>query len=404
MGSFAPRRQAFRRGHPVRLAPVLVLLALIWPGAGQAQTRTPGAAGTPGTASPSVSTRATAAKAVRAKRPAAALPVDKMNTWTVGLAGGLLEGAPIRLAAEIARVVDDGDNLRVLPVVTRGATENVQSLLRLQGIDAAIINADALEEFRTSVPQIDRKVALLLSLFPSEVHIFVRPEIKSLQDLAGKKVNFNTVGTAAAYTGPIILGRLGVKVDQQFIPHQTALEQLRSGEMAGVVFVTSKPVDAFLKGRWEPGFKFLNVEYGETLADYYLPVFLEASDYPNLITPGERVRTIAVPTVLVSYNWPANSDRYRRVARLTEYLFTRIEALQAPGFHPKWKDVNLAASAGRMERFPAAREWLAKYAGDRPSARAALVEDVSRLPTATGSTGPDEKLFQEFLEWRKRRR
>ena len=43
-----------------------------------------------------------------------------MNAWTVGLAGGLLEGAPIRLATEIARVVDDGPNLLVLPIVTRG--------------------------------------------------------------------------------------------------------------------------------------------------------------------------------------------------------------------------------------------------------------------------------------------
>ncbi|XIA66847.1 hypothetical protein ACFIOY_13665 [Bradyrhizobium sp. TZ2] len=39
-----------------------------------------------------------------------------MNAWTVGLAGGLLEGArPLRLAAEMARVVDDGTNLHVLP-------------------------------------------------------------------------------------------------------------------------------------------------------------------------------------------------------------------------------------------------------------------------------------------------
>ena len=28
---------------------------------------------------------------------------EKINAWTVGLAGGLLEGAPIRLAAEMAR-------------------------------------------------------------------------------------------------------------------------------------------------------------------------------------------------------------------------------------------------------------------------------------------------------------
>jgi hypothetical protein len=73
-------------------------------------------------------------------------PRVTMNAWTVGIAGGLLEGAPIRLAAEIARVVDYGDNRHVLPVVTRGATENVNSPLYLRGIDAAIINSEAFEE------------------------------------------------------------------------------------------------------------------------------------------------------------------------------------------------------------------------------------------------------------------
>jgi hypothetical protein len=125
----------------------------------------------------------------RRREPPPQKPQVTMNAWTVGI--GLLEGAPIRLAAEIARVVDDGDNLHVLPVVTRGATENVNSLLHLRGIDAAIINSDALEEYESQVPDIQRRLAYVLNLFPSELHIFVRPEIQSLND-AGKKVNFNT--------------------------------------------------------------------------------------------------------------------------------------------------------------------------------------------------------------------
>jgi TRAP-type uncharacterized transport system substrate-binding protein len=135
---------------------------------------------------------------------------EKMNAWTIGLAGGLLEGAPIRLAAEIARVVDDGPNMHILPIVTRGATENLNSLLYLRGVDTAIINSDALEEYKIQVPEIRRRISYLLNLFPSELHIFVRPEINSLQDLAGKKVNFNTQGTAAAYSGPLIFSRLGI--------------------------------------------------------------------------------------------------------------------------------------------------------------------------------------------------
>jgi NMT1 family protein len=287
-------------------------------------------------------------------RPGAAA----MNAWTVGLAGGLLEGAPIRLAAEIARVVDDGNNLHVLPVVTRGATENVNSLLYLRGIDAAIINSDALEEYRSQVPDIQRRIAYVLNLFPSELHIFVRPEIQTLNDLAGKRVNFNTQGTAAAYSGPLIFSRLGLDVEKTFIPHQVALEQMRKGEMAAVVFITSKPVDAFVRGRWDSGFKFLAVPYESKFEDYYLPSFLEPADYPTLIKPGERVATIAVPTVLVAFNWPAKSNRFQRVARFVDHLFSRIEKLQEPGFDPKWRSINLAATVPGLTRFPAAQAWL----------------------------------------------
>jgi TRAP-type uncharacterized transport system substrate-binding protein len=287
-------------------------------------------------------------------------PKEAMNAWTVGLAGGLLEGAPIRLAAEMARVVDDGDNLHVLPVVTRGPTENVNSLLYLRGIDMAIIDSDSLDEYKSVVRDIQRKVTYVLNLVPSELHIFVRPEIQSLNDLVGKKVNFNTQGTAAAYSGPMIFSRLGLDVEQTFIPHQVALEQMRKGEggMAAVVFVTSKPVDAFVRGRFEPGFKFLSVPYNNKLEDYYVPTTLDATDYPNLIKPGERVETIAVPTVLVAFNWPTTSNRYDRVARFVDHLFSRIDKLQGPGFDPKWKSINLNGTVPGLTRFPAAQAWL----------------------------------------------
>lgn len=283
---------------------------------------------------------------------------DKINAWTVGLAAGLIEGAPLRLAAEMARVVDDGENLHVLPIVTRGPTENLNSLLYLRGVDLAIINSDSLDEYKVAFPDIGFHVKYLLSLFPSELHVFVRPEIQTLQDLAGKKVNFNTLGTAAAYSGPLIFSRLGINIEKTFIPHQLALQQMRTGDMAAVVFITTKPVDAFIRGQWESGFKFLPVTYDLKFEDYYLPAFLEASDYPALVKPGERIATLAVPTVLATYNWPTNSNRYQRVARFTDYLFGRINRLQVPGFDPNWKTINLGATVPSLGRSAAAQEWL----------------------------------------------
>jgi TRAP-type uncharacterized transport system substrate-binding protein len=287
---------------------------------------------------------------------------EKINAWTVGIAGGLIEGAPLRLAAEMARVVDDGTNLHVLPIVTRGPTENVNSLLYLRGVDLAIINTDVLDEYRIQMPDIGQHVVYLLNLFPSELHVFVRPEIRNLEDLAGKKVNFNTLGTAASYSGPLIFSRLGIDVEKMFVPHPSALQQMRKGDIAAVVFVTSKPVEIFLREKWEPGFKFLPVPYDSRFEDYYLPASLNAAEYPALITAGERIPTISVPTVLVAYNWPVGSNRFHRVARFTEYLFSRIDRLQAPGFDAKWKTVNLGATVPGLSRFAAAQAWLDRQA------------------------------------------
>src|SRR5207253_10738272 len=135
----------------------------------------------------------------------------------------------------------------------------------------------------SQAPDMQRRLTYILNLFPSELHIFVRPEIRSLRELAGKKVNFNTQGTAAAFSGPLIFSRMGLDVEKMFIPHPVALEQMKRGEISGVVFITSKPIDAFLKGRWDPGFKFLPVSYEAKFEDYYLPTTIDAADYPNLL-------------------------------------------------------------------------------------------------------------------------
>ena len=277
---------------------------------------------------------------------------DRINAWTVGLAAGRLEGAPLQFAAELARVLDDGDNMRVLPIVTRGPFDNVYDLLYLRGVDAAIVYGDVLDHFK-SKPEFAnawRRINYLVNLFPSEAHVFVRPEIKSIKDLAGKVVNFNTEGTAAAYSGPIIFKQLGIEVKATFVPHNIAMEKMKTGpEVAATFWISSKPLAPFLKGKFPEGFKFLPIEYTDKL-EYYAPAYLEHADYPALIPQGQQIATISVPAVLAVYDWPKNTDRYQRLDRVVEYLFERFEKLQKePGYHEKWKDVNLAASvrAGR---------------------------------------------------------
>ena len=327
----------------------------------------------------------------------------KTNEATIGLAAGLPEGAPLRFAVELARVVDDGTNMRVLPIVTRGPFENVHDLLYLKGVDAAIIYGDVLEHFKNDpkIGQIDKRINYLTHLFPSELHVFVRPEIKSLEDLAGKPVNFNTRGTAAAYSGPLIFDRLGIKVDARFDPHPSALAEIaKSDKYAAIVFVTSKPVEPFARRKWPEGFKFLPVPLTEKLEEYYLPAQLEPSDYPDLIPQGQIVQTVSVPAVLAVYNWPVQSDRYRRMVRFVDYLFERLPRLQTEaGFHPKWRDLNLAAAVPGWQRFGAVQDKLVASAAAGTDFRAddgaKLKEAIARL--APGNEAEQTRLLQRFL-------
>ncbi len=337
---------------------------------------------------------------------------EAINSWTVGLAAGRTEGAPLQFAAELARVVDDGDNMRVLPIVTRGPFDNVFDLLYLRGVDAAIVYGDVLEHFKNNpeIAGIAKRINFLMNLFPSELHIFVRPEINSLKDLEGKAVNFNTVGTAAAYSGPIIFKQLGINVDAQFIPHNVAMEAMRKGDkFAATVWVSSKPLPPFLKGNFPPGFKFLPVEYSDKL-EYYLPAYLESKDYPALIPEGQRIETIAVPALLAVYDWPRDTDRYQRVSRLVDYIYDRFPRLQSePGYHPKWKDVNLAASVPGWKRFQPMQDKLDKIVkAPTPAAPVRPKIDHALARAQAARAAPDdpreqERLFQQFIEWTKQR-
>ena len=326
----------------------------------------------------------------------------RLNNWTVGVAGGLLEGTFSKYAADLGKALDDGDNLRVLPINTYGAVGNVTDLVYLKGVDFAITYADVLDYYKTvdRIPGIEKRVNYVIPMFQGEFHLLVRPEIKSIQDLAGKKVGFNTVGSAANYTGGIIFDRLGVKVERLFINNSLALEGMRKGEIFGLVHAVGKPNGLFTGIKPDSGFHFLPLEYTEKFQDYYAPAELTNADYPTLIPQGQSISTISVQALLAVYNWDRSTDRYRRCVRFVEYLFDRFDKLRDKPFEPGWKQVNLAGTIPGWSRFPPAQEILDKMAV-RPQVDPVLARSQAAR-AAPNDPNEQERLFRQFIEWTKR--
>src|SRR5215468_11277604 len=297
--------------------------------------------------------------------------VAEVNNWTVGVAGGFFEGTFIRFAVELGKALDDGDKLRVLPLVSYGGNENINDLLYLKGIDIAITYTDTFELYKKSgrVRDIEQRINYISELLMGELYVYARPEIKTLKDLEGKKVSLGTKGGSATTTGPIVFERLGIRPELVYVNNTVAVEKMRTGEIAAIVSTGGKPNDLFVKLKPEPGFHFLSIEFGKQFEDFYLPCPLTHDDYPHLIADGETIDTLCMSAVLAVYNFPKGSDQARRVERFIQYYFERFERLKQPSFHPKWKEVNLRANVPGWSRYWLATEKLAALPNKKHSSR-----------------------------------
>ncbi len=330
---------------------------------------------------------------------------QRQNQWTIGLAGGTMDNTYLRFADELGRVLDDGDGMRVLPIISRGAASNLQDLLYLRGVDVAFTQLDVLEYFRTQrkVPDLENRVQYIVRLPIAELHVTARADIRTIEDLRGQKVVFGGPGTAPALTGPVVFQRLGIDIDPVFTDPLTGLKKLMNGEVAALLDSAPKPVDFWLKLPPNTGLHLLSVPYTKALADIYVVGEFTHTDYPNLIPLGQRIDTIAVPSVLVTNNWPKDSDRYRRVERFVQYLFNRWNRLTQMPFHPRWRDVNLAATVPGWTRFAASDEMLRLEQNSPhppPSGQDFqwYMSQVARL--APRNQAERDAMYRQFMIWR----
>ena len=341
---------------------------------------------------------------------------QRKNTWTVGVAGGQLSGTYMTFADELADVLDDGDNLRVVPIVTHGAASNLDDLLYLRGVDVVMTQSDVFEYFRTQrkTPNLDSRIHYILRLPVSELHVLARTDVQRLEDLRGKKVSFGPAGAASSLTGTIVFQRLGVHVEQVLIDNATALEKVKSGELAALVRVIGKPLQFFARIPENSGLHLVPIPFSKTFADHYTIGEFTSEEYPTLVPQGETTDTIAVPAVLAVFNWPKNTDRYRRVQRFTEALFTKWDKFMEPHRHPKWRDVNLAATVPGWTRWSVAEEMLSRMKKDPRVAESRQNDPGAgefwsflelQGPAVMNLTQDQrEALYVEFLKWQKQRK
>src|SRR5437660_6621331 len=325
-----------------------------------------------------------------------------LNANTVTLISGTIGGTYVQFGADLASVLDDGNNLRVLPIVGRGSVQSVADILFLQGVDLGIVRSDTLDylEKKGFAKDIKKQFTYVTKLYNEEMHVIASKSIRNLRDLEGKTVSVDLPNGGTFVTAATVFERLGMKPKVVYIEQRIAMEKMKAGEIDAVIVCGGKP-DKSVSGFKDDRCHLVTVDYDKPLQSAYMPARLTAKDYPNLISDQEQVDTIAVPAVLAAYNWAPNTDRYRKLSPFVDAFFTKFPIFQNPPFHPKWKEVSLSAPLAGWNRLPAAQQWLDKN-NLQPLARERFDAFLQHNPTAAAKIQSDadkEALFKQFQAW-----
>jgi TRAP-type uncharacterized transport system substrate-binding protein len=347
-----------------------------------------------------------------------ALPDDADTTWsmpnrsrvnegTVTVTTEPAGGAMSVFGSDLARVLDN-DAVRILPVQGKGPVQNVVDVLFLKSIDMGLVTSDVPEFYKLQykIPDVASNVRYIAKLYNSEIHVVAPTWVKSISDLEGKRIVAST--DLGYYSAKVIFSRLGIKAT---FDHRTddaaAIQKVINGEAdayitnAGKVFQLARDIknEARL-------LHLVAIPYDSRLQDLYLPTTLSGDDYPNLLAPCESVDTIATSVLLVSFNWPENSERYNRVAKFVNAFFSKIGEFQKPPRHPKWDEAGINVKIPGWQRFKAAQDWLDRNPGGGSVSPQGSSEEFKQFvvrQNGRAELSPDQqaKLFNDFLEWKR---
>jgi TRAP transporter TAXI family solute receptor len=327
---------------------------------------------------------------------------------TVAIVSGTPAGTYLQFAYDLSVVLDDmrDNGLRVLAMLGKGGAQNIRDVLALKGVDMGIAQTTDLARLKAEQPDLGGRLSYIAKLYNEELHVLARQEIGSLSDLEGKVVNFGDLGGGTQFVARELFAKSGVPVREVNMGQADAIEKMKSGEIAATIYVAGKPGPAFARAPRDLGFHFLPVAYGPAFEENYYPAVMDAKDYPGLIPEGQSLETIAVGAILIAYNWPEKSMRYKRLDAFVQAFFDKIAEFKKAPRHPKWQEVNLAADVPGWQRFaPAARilhEAAARTASIGPAGdSAALRSDFERFAKERGLARSSRgKVFDEFIRWR----
>ena len=252
-----------------------------------------------------------------------------------GIASGAKSGTNYPMVQDIIKVCSR-DDYPLRNVVSTGSIENVHKIYSDQNSQFGIVQEDALALQQRADPKMMSRIVAVFPFFSVEIHAIVAKgsNIKSLADMAGKKVAEGPAGSGSLATVTLIKELTGIKWESVSgdLTQAQALKAVQSG-VADVAFIVAGQPIQILRGA--QGIELVPMVHAKLEGyKFYTKTQLPTGAYPWQGTP---VTTYKVNNVLATF---AYKNQYQKeIGELVSCITKNVDQLQADG-HPKWRDVD----------------------------------------------------------------
>lgn len=312
----------------------------------------------------------------------------------------------VGMASDVAGMLGGSGEIRLVPIMGGGGPDNLKDLLLLRSADMAIVASNVLSNAKISEVlggNLQQKIVYVTRLYGEELHLLAGRGIGSLEDLNGKKVAVPIADGNALFAATDVFQRLSIQADIVQTDPVTAMEQVRSGEIAAALLVGGKPLPLVSGLPKDGSLRLLGLRSALTSDESYAPAVFRAEDYPTLIPPNVAIETVSISAILLARNTKDGEESYRRVDKFVPLFFRGLTELAGPPRHPKWADVNLSAALTGWPRFGPAQQWLDNARTQQAAWLQKSFEDFLRTNNVSGSAplsaAQRQKLFDEFVSW-----
>lgn len=288
------------------------------------------------------------------------------GTQNIIMATGGTTGTYYSLGGTLAQIMNsNAEGVNITAQSTGASVENIR-LLATGDAELALLQNDVLDYAYTGTELFDSKVEsvrAVASLYPEIIQIVGREDIKTLEDLKGKKVSVGAAGSGTEANARQILTAAGLSYDdiEKFdLSFSESADAFKDGQI-DAFFVTAGIPNASIQditAQHKISIIDVPAEVAQSvIADYpfYIEFTIPAGTYPGV---EEDINTVAVLAVLATNAEESEDTIYNITKALYEHLDTLADS------HAKGKEIMLekAADGISIPFHPGAEKYL-KEAG-----------------------------------------